>query len=736
MKLLSTGGLARASALRPRLVIGLWLLAIVISVVLINVLLGNALTTDFAFTNTPEAQKATNLLEDLRGHPRSTNEVIIIKSDTLTVDDPIFKKTVLGIYNDLKEMGHAVIREGTLTNYYQNGNEVLVSQDRRSTIIPLIMGGNYDDATDNIGQVIDVVEATVGPTGLKVLITGQATIAQDSKEISQEDLETGEKFGVSIALIILVLVFGALVAALVPILLAIASIIIALGVASVIGQGFQLSFFVTNIIFMIGLAVGVDYSLFIVARYREERSRNLGKLDAIGRTGETATRTVLFSGIAVVLGLIGMLFVPFNVFIALGLGAILVVVSSVLAAMTLLPAMLSILGDNVNRLSIPWIKNVQVRSDTSTHSGFWGQVSRRVMHQPLISLLLAGSLLTAATIPLVDLHIGFAGVSTFPDDTRSKQGFVVLDEKFSAGNVTPAYIVINGDINSHTIQNKIRYLRTLLASDAAFGRPVTLEVSATGDIANLSVPVTGDSATEKAKNAITKLRAQYVPDAFRDSQAKVYVGGETAYTMDFFDSTKDAAWVVFPFVLGVSFLLLMLVFRSIIVPIKAIILNLLAVAATYGLLVLVFQKGFLADALGFQKSPIIEAWLPLFLFAILFGLSMDYHVFLLSRIRERFDQTHNNTESIVFGIRSTGRLITGAAFIMIAVFWAFSAGSLVGLQQMGFGLGTAILLDATVVRMILVPASMKLLGKWNWYLPDWLRWIPDLRVEVSDYNRP
>ena len=213
--------------------------------------------------------------------------------------------------------------------------------------------------------------------------------------------------------------------------------------------------------------------------------------------------------------------------------------------------------------------------------------------------------------------------------------------------------------------------------------------------------------------------------------AKVHVTGETAYNMDFFDQTKKFAPIVFGFVLGVSLLLLMLVFRSIIVPIKAIIMNLLAVGATYGILVLVFQKGWLADELGFQRSPIIEAWIPLFLFAILFGLSMDYHVFLLSRIRERFDQTQDNAGSVAFGIRTTGRLITGAALIMVSVFWAFSAGQLVGLQQMGFGLGIAVLLDATIVRIVLVPASMRLLGKWNWYLPSWLQWLPDLRVETA-----
>ena len=245
------------------------------------------------------------------------------------------------------------------------------------------------------------------------------------------------------------------------------------------------------------------------------------------------------------------------------------------------------------------------------------------------------------------------------------------------------------------------------------------------------MPVAGDSASQEAQDAIKRLRNNYVPEAFRGVGAEVNVAGETAFNIDFFNMARDAAFIVFPVVLGISFLLLMLVFRSIVVPIKAIPLNLLSVGATYGILVMVFQKGWGNDIVGFQRAETIEAWIPIFLFAILFGLSMDYHVFLLSRIRERFDQTHDNTGSVAFGIRSTGRIITGAALIMVSVFWGFAAGDLVPLQQMGFGLGIAVLLDATIVRIVLVPASMKMLGKWNWYLPPWLNWLPDLRVEVE-----
>ena len=364
--------------------------------------------------------------------------------------------------------------------------------------MPLIMAGNFDDATDNIDKVIEVLDGANNQQEFEVLITGQAVVGIDFEEASLDGIKTGEAFGVPVALVILVLVFGALVAALVPLALAVVSIIVALGVASLVGQAFALSFFVPQIIFMIGLAVGIDYSLFIVARYREERARGLEKIDAIGRAGATASRAVLFSGMAVVLGLTAMLLVPSNIFIGIGIGTILVVIASVLSAMTLLPVVLSLLGDHVNKLSIPWIGRVQARFDEERAGGFWDRISHGVMRQPLISLLLAGGLLVAAAVPVFGLSTGFAGVSTMSDDFRSKKGFDILDEKFSAGNITPAQIVIEGDINSQSVRNAIESLKDKLATDNAFSPPQPLEENEAGTIALLTVPVAGDSADEEA----------------------------------------------------------------------------------------------------------------------------------------------------------------------------------------------------------------------------------------------
>ncbi|PKB82352.1 MAG: hypothetical protein BZY88_04560 [SAR202 cluster bacterium Io17-Chloro-G9] len=649
----------------------------------------------------------------------------------MTVDDPEFQTFVEGITQQISDLKAEVIRPETLANYYQTQSPFMLSEDRRTTLITFTMCGDFDDASTSIEEVAVVVDEAQEQDDFKVLLTGQAAFGLDQREMGQADLEKGEIFGVPIAAVILILVLGALVAAVIPLVLAAVSIVVALGVTALIGQAFQFSFFVTNIITMIGLAVGIDYSLFVVARYREERARGLEKIDAIARTGATANRTVLFSGMTVVLALIGMVLIPFNIFISVGAGAIFVVVAAVLAALTLVPAILSLLGDKVNKAPIPWFGRAQVPFETGGARTFWDKVSRGVMAQPIISLILVVGLLVAASIPFFGIHTGFAGISTLPDDIESKQAFQILDEKFSSGEVTPAEILIEGDINSQEVQAGIERLMTAMASDPeqAFATPRPLEVNPAASIALLSVPVAGDTANEASLDAVKRLRSQYIPAAFDGVSAKVHVTGDTAFNIDFFKLSKDSAWVVLPFVLGVSFLLLMLVFRSIVVAVKAVAMNVLAVGAAYGILVLVFQEGVLASTFGFQESPIIEAWIPLFLFTILFGLSMDYHVFLLSRVREHYDQTKDNTESVAFGIRSTGRLITGAALIMVAVFWGFAAGDLVGLQQMGFGLGIAILIDATVVRMILVPSAMRLLGDWNWYLPRWLNWLPDLRVE-------
>lgn len=726
---LSTESLARACGRHPWLTIGVWVAAFLVAGFLIVSLLSSALTTDIDFTNNPESRRGFQLLEERLRGPQQINEIVIVQSDSLTVDDPAFQAYVEELYARIVGLGDTVIAGGA--SYYQTGDEALVSADRHTTIMPFVMAGDRAEANANIRQVHQVIEEFRTEGSFGVLITGGASISEDFQKVAENDLRVGEAFGIPAALVILVIVFGALVAAVVPVILGVISIVIATGVTALVGQAFELSFFVTNMITLMGLAVGIDYCLFIISRYREERGHGREKLDAITASGATASRAVLFSGMTVVLALTGMLLIPTTIFRSLGLGAILVVVTAVLASLTLLPAVLSVLGDKVDSLRIPIVQRVQSTYDEQRRGGFWDRTARVVMRRPFISLALAAGLLMAAAIPYFDIHTGFAGVSTLPDSLQSKQGFLVLNQEFSGGLVSPAEIVIDGDVSSPQVQQGIQRLQDILATDPLFG-PGHLTVNDSGDLALLSVPIAGDAASDRAVEAIKRLRSSYIPQAFSGVAATVLVTGDTAFNVDFFDVAQDYQPIVFAFVLGLSFLLLMVVFRSLVVPLKAVIMNLLSVGAAYGLVVLVTQKGVGANLFGFQQVESVEAWIPLFLFCVLFGLSMDYHVFLLSRIRERFNQTQANSEAVAFGLRTTGRLITGAALIMVAVFSGFAAGDLVMFQQVGFGAAVAVLLDATIVRSVLVPATMQLLGKANWYLPPLLRWLPQMQVEVPE----
>jgi RND superfamily putative drug exporter len=722
---LSTESLARLSARRPWWTITLWVALVVVGMFLIVQLLSDALTTDADVTTNPESKQARHLIEERLRGPQRVNEIVIVQSETLTVDDPQFQTFVEGLYGEVSALGPDVVAGGT--NYYQSGDESLVSDDRMITILPFNMAGSNEDASDNIDQVLDITKSA-DTEQFSVLISGNASMGKDFEKTAESDLQIGEMFGIPIALIILALVFGALVASVIPIVLAVVAIVLAVAASAVIGQQWQLSFFVTNVVTMIGLAVGIDYSLFIISRYREERARGFDKEEAIARSGATASRTVFFSGITVVIALLGMLIVPQTIFRSIAVGTVLVALIAVAASLTLLPAVLSILGDRVNKGRIPFVQTAQTHFDEQRSGGFWDVLARFVMRHAVASVVLAGGLLAVASIPYFGINTGFSGMAELPDKLEAKQAFVILDEEFSAGLVAPAQIVIEAPVNDPGVQEGVENLESLLAADDDFGLPV-YEANEAGDLALIEVPIAGDPNGVAAEDAVERLDHEYVPQAFDGAPGRVLVGGWTAENLDGFDMLATYTPIVFAFVLGLSFVLLLVVFRSIVVPIKAVIMNLLSVGAAYGLLVLVTQEGVGAGLFGFQQVEKIEAWLPIFLFAILFGLSMDYHVFLLSRIKERYDMTKSNEESVVFGVRSTGRLITGAALIMVAVFGGFAAGDLVMFQEMGFGAGVAVLIDATIVRSILVPASMKLLGDWNWYLPKALQWIPNISIE-------
>ncbi len=733
---ISSEWLARKSARRPWLVVAIWVAAAIVSSVLWFELIDSGTTNGRGqFTVEPEAAKAQRLLVEngLRDERRET-EIVVIRQDSLTVDDPQFRDFIDKVHGEILSLDHDPERP-VLHNPYAIPNLNLLPQataaqltasDGKGTIIPVTLA---DSA--GAGGVLEIAESN-STGGFDVSVAGEAAVDEDFRKIAERDLIQGETIGVGIAVVILLLVFRALGSTWIPVILAAMGIAIATGTVALIGQFYKnIPFLVTNFITMIGLAVGIDYALFIVARFKEERGKGLGIEEAIGRSGATANRAVFFSGIIVVVALAGMLIVPATVFLGMALGAILVVAVTVLASLTFLPAVLRLLGDKVYAWKIPDLQIKGFKGDISL-GGFWDWVTGRVLRRPVIHLIGVAAVLIALAIPYFDINIGFNGVETLPDDSSSKGAFAYLQEEFpeALGTLSSIDIVVDGDASSQQVRDGIDILSNSIGSVPALDDPLPYVVSEDGEVGVLQIPLTVSDDSNEANAAVEELRERLIP--MSGLPGGVLIGGATAINVAFFDLVSMWTPIVIGIVLAVSFVLLLFVFRSILVPVKAILMNLLSVGAAYGLLVIVFQKGFGADLFGFTQVQFVEAWVPLFLFTILFGLSMDYEVFLLSRIRERFDQTGKNDESIAFGLRSTSAIITGAALIMVAVFMGFAVGDLATFQQFGFGLAIAILVDATIIRSVLVPASMKLLGDRNWYLPGFLRWIPDLRVHPAE----
>jgi RND superfamily putative drug exporter len=717
-----TESLARACARRPWVTVGIWVTAMVLAVFCMVNLLGDALVTEIRPTNDPESSLALEVRNERLGLGESLDldEMLIVRSSTYTVDDPAFQEQVQGMFGELSALGPETFLEGA--TYYMTQDPSMVSPDRHSTFIPFKMPPEGDSKMETVYALGD--KYAVG--GFEVFHTGAASFMADSMKLGEETTQTGEMIGISAALIVLVIVFGAVAAALLPIVLGVVAIIIALGLTALVGQTMDLTFFITSMITMMGLAVGIDYSLFILTRFREERARGLDKMEAIGAAGATASRAIFFSGLTVLLALAGLVIFPLTIFISMGIGAILVVFVAITASLTLLPAMLSLFGDRVNAWRIPFIQRPAKAGLDQATTGFWARTTRIVTRAPIVSLLIIVAIMGAAVIPFFDKETGMSGISGLPDYLRSKQGYMVLQQEFHIGMDEPAIIVIDGDITTPKAQASIASLQASLDKDTSFAGSM-VESYPDKNLAVIYARPAGDAMSLSSLDSIGRVRNDYVPQAFGDTTLNVMVSGTSAFMVDFNDTTNRYTPVIFGIVLALSFIILLLAFRSIVIPVTAIAMNLLSVGAAYGLIVLVFQKG-IGNIFGFIQVASIETWLPLFLFAILFGLSMDYQVFLLSRIRERYNQTKDNAGSVAFGLRSTGRLITGAALIMVAVFGGFALGDMTMMQQMGFGLAVAVFLDATLVRCVLVPATMKLLGRANWYLPKWLEWIPNISL--------
>ena len=579
--------------------------------------------------------------------------------------------------------------------------------------------------------------ATPTLPGIATYLTGFPAINHDTQKIYSEDLTQGETIAIPIALIVMAFMFGTLAGIAVPFAFAAVTIPSTLGAVWIAAHFMDMAIYVTNIVTLIGLAIAIDYSMLVVFRYREELEKHDSPREALVETMKTAGRATLFSGSVVAIGLALLVFMPVPFMRSMGVGGMLVPLFSIAAAATFLPALLAVMGTRVNRFRV--IPRRIIDNRASGRPGAWSKLAHSIMRRPVLYLVAAGGLMIGLALPALGLHLTSGDNRGVPLTTQATRGFALLRSTLGAGALAPNQLVIDtgrrgGAYSPATVAAENRFVAELrrdsdvkaatilspsLLPPGPRGRALAVRnslVDRTGQVVQIRAAGEGDSGTESAQALVHRIRDTYVPDARFPSGDAVILTGAPAFGVDFVHTAYGAfPWLVVA-VLILTYLLLLRAFRSVVLPLKAVLLNLLSVSATYGVLVLVFQDG-LHSTLGLDGTPQIEGWIPIFLFAMLFGLSMDYEVFLLSRIREEWDKRHDNEEAVAYGLEHTGRIITAAALIMIAAFSGFTTGSFVGLQEFGIGLSAAILLDATIVRAIMVPALMKLLGDWNWYLP-------------------
>jgi uncharacterized membrane protein YdfJ with MMPL/SSD domain len=677
-----------------------------------------------------ESKAADQALAD--AFPKEADEAVLVQSERLTADDPDFR-AVVGRATKAIE---GVPGTSTLTSPYSRGGAGQVSADGHSALIDFEIPGS-DNRTEDVAEKTlaatkDVKESSPG------FFVGQFGDASANKEIGdafENDFQKAEYSSLPITVIILILAFGALVAAGVPLLLGVTAVAATIGLLGPISQAFPVDEAASSVVLLIGLAVGVDYSMFYLRREREERARGRGKEAALDAAAATSGRAVMVSGITVMLAMSGMYLAGASTFTSFATGTMLVVAVAVLGSLTVLPAVLAALGDRVNKGRVPFLTPPEERA--SGEPRIWSAVLDRVLRRPVLSAAAAIAVLVVLALPTLNITLAVPGVDSLPKDLQVIQTHDRIQVAFP-GDKIPAQIAVEAsNVTAPEVKGALRDLIAQTKGNDLFEQPVSVDVNSDRTVAEVDVPIAGDGTDATSKDALAELRDTIIPSTLGSVDGvTANVTGLTAGTQDFNELMAARVPVVFAFVLSAAFLLLLITFRSIVIPIKAILLNLLSVTAAYGIVTWVFQEGHLQGLLGFESTGAVTSWLPLFLFVVLFGLSMDYHVFILSRVREAYDDGMTTAEAVAHGIKSTASVVTAAAIVMVAVFSIFATLSMVEFKQFGVGLGVAILIDATIVRGVLLPATMTLLGDWNWYLPRWLEWLPRVSPERGAFSAP
>jgi uncharacterized membrane protein YdfJ with MMPL/SSD domain len=659
---------------------------------------------------------STTINEDF---PKHVTEEVLIQSRRVPAGDRSFRAVV----TDTQRRLAAVPYTRAFESPYAPGNQARISRDGHSALLRFQIVGKESEVKDRVGPTLDATSAAQGAhRQFAIAQMGEASIEKKIGDVISEDFKRALATSLPITLIILLITFGAVVAALIPLLLALTAVIGTIGIVALISQVSPVDQAINEVILLIGLAVGVDYSMFYLRREREERERGAGEEAALAAAAATSGRAVLVSGFTVIIAMAGMYLAGAPTFESFATGTIIVVAVAVVGSLTVLPALLAWLGDRVEKGGVPIIKNMPWNAGESS---LWARILNPVLRHPVISAVASAAVLIVLAIPAFSLHLAVPGPTSLPQNLAVVKTYNKIQAIFP-GDALPAVVVVrSNDVTSPEVARAIRTLRERAAASPLFRQPIIVKVNPARTVAEVDIPIIGDGNNAASYRALAELRNTLLPATVeRVPDATADVTGQTASSRDFNDTMKSRAPIVFVFVLSAAFLLLLVTFRSLVIPIKAIVLNLLSVGAAYGVLVWIFQYGHLESFLGFKSSGSITSWMPLFLFVVLFGLSMDYHVFILSRIREAFDRGSSTEEAVAQGIKSTAGVVTSAAVVMVSVFAIFATLSLVIFKQLGVGLAVAVLLDATLVRGVLLPATMKLLGDWNWYLPRWLDWLP------------
>jgi uncharacterized membrane protein YdfJ with MMPL/SSD domain len=658
------------------------------------------------------------------GFKLPASESVLIQSRSPEAGAPAFDSAVKDVASRLAKV--AVVQN--IRSPLDPDNAGQIAKGRHAALVEFEIRGDSKKATDKLGPVLEsVADAQRAHPGFFVGEFGGASAAKAVDTAFAHDLKSAGVFSIPLTLIILVVAFGALVAAGIPLLLALTAVFATFGVAALPSHLLPLAPEAFAVVLLVGLAVGVDYSMFYLRREREERAAGRTERAALEAAAATSGRSVLISGLSVMVAMAGLFLTGDATFASFGYATMIVVGFAMVGSLTVLPALLSKLGDRVDRLHVPLVG--RIRRDKG-EGRVWGAIVERVLRRPLLSAVLAGGLLLALAVPALQMRMATPGPETFPKSLDVVKTYNRMQEAFP-GKALPANVVVKApDVNAPAVRQAIGRLKlAALATGRARG-PITMDTNRNHTIANITVPILGNGTDAQSNASLAALREDVLPQTVGAlPNVESGVTGLTAEWQDAKDQLKSKLPLVVAFVLLLAFALMLVAFRSIVVAIKAIVLILLSVAAAYGVLVLVFQHGIGKGLLGFSSTAGIDPVTPLLLFVILFGLSMDYHVFIVSRIRETFDGGASMDDAIAHGIKATAGVVTSAAIVMVAVFSIFATLSMLIFKQFGVGLAAAILIDATLVRGVLLPATMKLLGERNWYLPGWLQWLPHFEPE-------